>query len=137
MDKNGHLLKSIAEISAETGWPVNLLVRGIADLTERADPRLVSTTDGLRVVGWPRTREFDFRPSRFRLPANQWRELRNQIFARDDYTCQYCGARGAKLECDHKVPVSRGGSNDPDNLATACFPCNRSKRDKTPEEWAP
>lgn len=65
----------------------------------------------------------------------EWAVLRAKIFARDDYTCQYCGERGKRLECDHVVPVSRGGSSDEDNLATACFPCNRSKRDKTVEEW--
>lgn len=70
-----------------------------------------------------------------RLPANQWIPLREQIFERDDYTCQYCGERGVRLECDHIIPVSRGGSHDPSNLATACFTCNRSKRDKLLEEW--
>jgi len=64
-----------------------------------------------------------------------WREIRERIFARDDYTCQYCGERGKKLECDHIHPVSKGGSNQDDNLATACFACNRSKRDKTLNEW--
>jgi len=70
-----------------------------------------------------------------RPPGHEWKELREIVFNRDDYTCQYCGERGGKLECDHVFPVSRGGSNEFDNLVTACFSCNRSKRDKTPEEW--
>lgn len=70
-----------------------------------------------------------------RPPAHEWRRLREAVFARDDYTCAYCGQRGGRLECDHVVPVSRGGSHDEDNLTTACFTCNRSKRDKLPEEW--
>lgn len=70
-----------------------------------------------------------------RPPAHEWRGLRSTVFARDDYTCQYCGARGGQLECDHVVPVSRGGSHALANLATACKPCNRSKRAKTPDEW--
>ena len=43
--------------------------------------------------------------------------------------CQYCGAAGPKveLEVDHKIPVSRGGTDDIDNLTTACFKCNRGK----------
>jgi len=65
-----------------------------------------------------------------------WRELRERIFRRDDYTCQWCGQRGGHLECDHVVPFSKGGSHSEDNLVTACKPCNRAKRDKTPEEWA-
>lgn len=70
-----------------------------------------------------------------RPPASLWRAIRERIFQRDDYTCQYCGARGVRLECDHKVPVARGGGHDDSNLATACFTCNRSKRDKLISEW--
>ena len=64
-----------------------------------------------------------------------WRLIRERIFARDDYTCRYCGERGKKLECDHVVPVSKGGGHDDENLVTACFSCNRSKRDKLISEW--
>lgn len=64
-----------------------------------------------------------------------WRELRDTVFRRDDYTCQYCGARGGRLECDHVVPVSRGGPHSLSNLVTACLPCNRRKSGKTVEEW--
>ena len=67
----------------------------------------------------------------------EWSALRAEVFARDDFTCRYCGSRGGRLECDHVVPVSRGGSHDLSNLVTACFTCNRSKRDKTVEEWLP
>lgn len=72
----------------------------------------------------------DLKPSR-----QTWQTLRDFVFRRDDYTCQYCGQRGGKLECDHVVPVSRGGANDVANLATACKACNRSKAAMTPEEW--
>lgn len=75
------------------------------------------------------------RPWNGRLPANEWKVIRARIFERDNYTCQYCGDRGGKLECDHVMPLSRGGSDEDDNLVTACRPCNRSKRDKTLEEW--
>lgn len=67
--------------------------------------------------------------------GNRWRSLRARIFARDGYRCVYCGAKGVPLQCDHIIPQSRGGSNDPANLATACRMCNRSKADRTPEEW--
>jgi len=70
-----------------------------------------------------------------RLPKGLWDEIRMRIFQRDNFTCQYCGQRGGKLECDHIYPVSRGGSNHESNLATSCLKCNRSKRDKTVEEW--
>jgi HNH endonuclease len=77
----------------------------------------------------------DFAPCELRLPLSQWRVLRESIFLRDNYTCQYCGAYGVSLQCDHVIPISRGGSNDESNLVTACKPCNLSKHNKTPEEW--
>lgn len=72
-----------------------------------------------------------------RRRGSVWATIRAAIFARDDFTCQYCGERGGRLECDHIVPVSRGGEDHESNLATACRPCNRSKRDKLLEEWFP
>ena len=66
---------------------------------------------------------------------SRWEVIRNAVFQRDDFTCRYCGERAERPECDHIVPVSRGGSNTLDNLATSCQRCNRSKRDKTPSEW--
>ncbi len=73
-----------------------------------------------------------------RLSGVQWADVRSMIFARDDYTCRYCGERGKALECDHVVPVSRGGDHSDENLVTACLPCNRAKRDKivTIAEWS-
>jgi len=70
-----------------------------------------------------------------RPSASIWNRLRAIIFKRDDFTCAYCGERGGRLECDHIVPVSRGGHHGEDNLVTACFACNRSKRDKLVGEW--
>jgi hypothetical protein len=72
---------------------------------------------------------------RGRMPMREWVALRNLIFERDDNTCQYCGKRGGVLHCDHVIPLSRGGTNDPDNLATACDVCNLSKHARTVEEW--
>lgn len=54
---------------------------------------------------------------------------RMEIFERDDFRCVYCGRKRTppRLEVDHKVPVFRGGTDDPSNLATACKSCNRKK----------
>ena len=60
--------------------------------------------------------------------------LRFDIFRRDQYRCQICGAKasdGTRLEVDHKVAVANGGTNEPDNLWTLCFKCNRGKGTKT------
>ncbi|MDF3904676.1 HNH endonuclease [Paracoccus sp. AS002] len=49
--------------------------------------------------------------------------------------CSYCGTIDGPFEIDHIHPWSRGGSNERDNLTLACRQCNRSKKDKTVEEW--
>ena len=60
------------------------------------------------------------------------KSTRFEVFKRDSFTCQYCGksAPDVVLEVDHINPVSKGGDNDISNLITACFDCNRGKRDK-------
>lgn len=54
---------------------------------------------------------------------------RFEIFKRDLFACQYCGARppAVVLQVDHIVAVANGGSNDRDNFVTACQPCNIGK----------
>lgn len=74
-------------------------------------------------------------PCNNRPSPGVWKALRDSTFERDGYTCRYCGASDVPLECDHVKPLARGGSNEPDNLVTACRTCNRAKHDKTPEEW--
>ncbi len=52
------------------------------------------------------------------------------IMQRDGFRCQLCGRTaqdGVKLEVDHKHPRAKGGTNDPSNLWTLCFDCNRGK----------
>lgn len=70
-----------------------------------------------------------------RLTGNVWAQLRASTFERDDFTCQYCFERGGPLECDHVIPLSRGGTNELGNLVTACVDCNRSKRAQLIEQW--
>lgn len=57
------------------------------------------------------------------------KRLRFEVFKRDDFTCQYCGAHPPQvvLEVDHIFPVALGGLDEIDNLITSCFPCNRGK----------
>lgn len=60
------------------------------------------------------------------------KKIRFEIFKRDKFTCQYCGAKAPEvvLNVDHIDPVANGGSNDIINLITSCFDCNSGKRDK-------
>lgn len=55
--------------------------------------------------------------------------MRFNVFKRDGFSCRYCGAKppDAILQIDHAIPVSKGGSNDIDNLVTACDKCNIGK----------
>jgi hypothetical protein len=54
---------------------------------------------------------------------------RFEVFKRDNFTCQYCGAHppAVVLQVDHIVAVAAGGENDMDNYITACQPCNIGK----------
>jgi 5-methylcytosine-specific restriction endonuclease McrA len=61
---------------------------------------------------------------------------RQNIYARDRFSCQYCGRklRSQELTCDHVTPRSRGGRTEWTNIVTCCIPCNRRKGGKTPRE---
>ena len=50
--------------------------------------------------------------------------------------CYYCGHNlGKPYHVDHVIPLSRGGSNAPENLVLACPHCNLTKKDRLPHEW--
>ncbi len=71
----------------------------------------------------------------YAVDVRLWKRIASQIFSRDGYKCAYCGITGGKLEVDHVVPISKGGSNDLSNLTTACQKCNRQKKDKSVQEF--
>jgi hypothetical protein len=50
--------------------------------------------------------------------------------------CWWCGKpAGDNYEVDHRIAISRGGTNWPNNLCISCFDCNRQKHNKLPHEW--
>jgi hypothetical protein len=67
------------------------------------------------------------------------KRLRFAIFARDLFTCRYCGRQADQiaLHIDHIISVSKGGTNDEQNLITACVECNLGKADKAPNFTQP
>lgn len=69
--------------------------------------------------------KLEIRIGRQRIPG----KLRHQVFVRDNYRCVECGAtnKETQLEIDHIIPVSKGGTNDINNLQTLCRECNRAK----------
>jgi 5-methylcytosine-specific restriction endonuclease McrA len=70
-----------------------------------------------------------------RIPreSSKRRITRRAVFARDSWTCQYCGST-THLTVDHVLPRSRGGPSDWENIVTSCAPCNRRKGNRTPSE---
>ncbi len=60
------------------------------------------------------------------------KEIRALILSRDNSCCMYCGRKpedNIKLTVDHIVPISKGGTDDLENLWTLCQECNQGKRD--------
>lgn len=60
------------------------------------------------------------------------KSIRFEVFKRDSFTCQYCGATAPAcvLVIDHILPVAKGGDADILNLITSCDSCNSGKSDR-------
>jgi len=115
---------------------VRLVLDGKAEILEkdgtrrfRSETRIVPCPAVIRLVRYVHV------PRRFR------RQVTNTfLFARDEYSCQYCGKhkkelRGRQfLTRDHIVPLSRGGDSTWENVVTSCSPCNNRKGDRLPRE---
>jgi len=62
---------------------------------------------------------------------------KRQIAALQLRRCYYCGIPLAKVavDADHRIPLSRKGKNNKENMVLACRTCNRDKRSKTDVEF--
>jgi hypothetical protein len=71
-----------------------------------------------------------------RLPRNEVKLNRRNIFARDKNCCQYCGKKSptSELSLDHIIPRSMGGKSSWENIVCACTACNVKKGGKTPQQ---
>jgi len=115
---------------------VRLVLDGKAEILEedsgryfRSESQVLPAPSVIRLVRYVHV------PYRFR------RQVTNTfLFARDDYTCQYCGRHKGELRGrqfltrDHVRPLSRGGLNTWDNVVTSCSPCNNRKGGRLPGE---
>lgn len=90
---------------------------------------------------WIRTVRFDLVVPRIvrvltfaKLPRQEVKFNRRNIFARDHNTCQYCGKRfhTSELSLDHVTPRSHGGQTTWENIVCACLECNVRKGGRTP-----
>lgn len=61
-------------------------------------------------------------------------EIQKQVRQRANYLCEYCHTseqwQYVQFTIDHVIPLNQGGLNSLDNLALACFHCNRRKSNK-------
>ena len=70
------------------------------------------------------------------MSANRYitEATQNQVRQRAKLLCEYCHAseqwQYVSFTVDHVIPLTKGGANSIDNLALACFHCNRRKSDK-------
>ena len=92
---------------------------------------------------WIRTVRFDIAVPRIirllgydKLPKQDVKFNRRNIYARDGNKCQYCGKRYAttELSLDHVVPKSQGGKASWTNIVCCCVRCNVKKGGRTPDQ---
>ena len=86
------------------------------------------------------------------IRTQKWQDMnwitqhkRLAIYIRDNFICMHCGmdlrkiqpGDGIRIELDHVIPASKGGSNAADNLITSCSACNAQRGNKDIEEVHP
>ncbi|HEY7120082.1 MAG TPA: HNH endonuclease [Tepidisphaeraceae bacterium] len=71
-----------------------------------------------------------------KLPRQDVKFNRRNIYARDSNRCQYCGRKfpTTELSLDHVKPKSQGGRSSWDNIVCCCLKCNVKKGGRTPEQ---
>ena len=70
-----------------------------------------------------------------RYPKKEVKFTRNNVFERDQNTCQYCGKvfDRTDLNLDHVIPRQAGGATTWENIVCSCIPCNTRKGNKSPQ----
>jgi 5-methylcytosine-specific restriction endonuclease McrA len=115
---------------------LRLVIDGKAEIVESETGRVI------RSERLTMPRPAVIRLTRFiHVPRKFRRQVTNTfLFARDQYTCQYCGRTAFELKPrealtrDHLLPLSRGGTNEWTNVVTACSSCNTRKSNRLPSE---
>ena len=71
-----------------------------------------------------------------RMPKQEIKFTRQNIFDRDANTCQYCGKVFDRkdLNLDHVLPRDKGGLMTWENVVCSCIRCNTRKGNKLPHE---
>ena len=109
---------------------ITLLFLGKAEVIEEYDRNIKTTSLVIKIPAVVRLLEA------FRRHKKPVKFSRINIYGRDKYSCQYCGAKKKinELTYDHVVPRAQGGKTSWTNIATSCSNCNRRKANRTPEQ---
>jgi len=104
-------------------WPWHEAVKAVfmdrVDIVSEYDREVRSPTFSMRLPSVVALK-------RYVPPAKRPAFTRFNVFLRDHFACQYCGASD-DLTFDHLVPRSRGGRTTWENVVTACSVCNLAK----------
>ena len=105
-----------------------LLDHGKAEVIEESSALLRSFRAAFRIPSVIRMVYY------IKRPRPQARLSRREIFARDNFACQYCGLKTSDLTLDHITPRHQGGGHSWENLVAACHACNHRKAGRTPQQ---
>ena len=108
-----------------TSWrrAVILMIKGKAESLEEDQSYAIHSGQNLPTV--IRLRYY------VKVPFREVALTRKNILLRDNNSCQYCNHRGSNLSIDHVLPRSRGGTDNWENVTTACLRCNVQKGNRT------
>lgn len=84
-----------------------------------------------RVSAWKRNYEARAKGAEGTHSAS---DIRAQL-AKQLGLCFWCAEPLSKFHVDHVVPLSKGGTNWPDNIVCACARCNLQKGSKMPQQF--
>lgn len=109
---------------------ITLLFLGKVEVIEEYDRNIKTTSLVIKVPSVVRLL------NAFRRHRKPTKFSRINIYGRDNYSCQYCGAKKpiVELTYDHVVPRAQGGKTIWSNIVTACTTCNTKKGNRTPEQ---
>ncbi|MDG1116928.1 MAG: HNH endonuclease [Flavimaricola sp.] len=104
-------------------WPWQEAVKAVwldrVDIVAEYDEVVRSPTTVIRIPSVVVLKDFV-------KPQKRVAFTRFNLFLRDEFCCQYCGAKG-DLTFDHVVPRARGGVTSWENVVAACSSCNLRK----------
>lgn len=110
---------------------LTLLSLGKAEIVEEYDDQQIRTST--LVLKMPAVVRL---VNMFRRHKQRVRYRKQNVLARDRWTCQYCGQvkSCSELTVDHVVPRAQGGKTEWENITTACIECNAEKDCRTPQQ---